>query len=253
MTLRRFVLPVLLFLAAVALWEIAVRVFAVPAYILPPPTRVVATFFRSLPLLLGHAGITLAEIFLGLLLAGGGGLGLALLLYSSDTLRHALQPFIIASQMVPVFTLAPLLIVWLGYGLGPKVAVAALIGFFPVAVNALDGLRATPRDRIDLFRTMGASRGQVLRKLLLPSALPSLFSGLKVAATLSVVGATIGEWVGARRGLGYVMLQSNARLRIDLVFAAILMLTAIGLSLFAAFRIIERRVLHWAIHDRPPE
>ncbi|MDD4903876.1 MAG: ABC transporter permease [Candidatus Bipolaricaulis sp.] len=253
MTARRFVLPVLLFLAAVALWEIAVRAFAVPAYILPAPTRVVATFFRHFPLLLGHAGVTLAEILLGLLLGGAGGLGLAILLYSSTALRQALQPFLIASQMMPVFAIAPLLIVWLGYGLGPKVAVAALIGFFPVAVNTLDGLCATPQDRIDLFRTMGASPGQMLRKLLFPTALPSLFSGLKVAATLSVVGATIGEWVGARRGLGYLMLQSNARLRVDLVFAAILMLTTIGLSLFAGFRIIERRVLHWAIHHRPPE
>jgi putative hydroxymethylpyrimidine transport system permease protein len=248
MKARRFLLPLLLFLAALGLWEIGVRAFAVPAYILPPPSRIVATLFVQFPLLLRHAGVTLAEILLGLLFGGAAGAGLAVLLYYSDPLRRALQPFIIASQMVPVFAIAPLLIVWLGYGLWPKVVVSALIGFFPVTVNALDGLRSTREDMLDLLRTMGASRRQMLGKLLLPAALPSLFSGLKIAATLSVVGATIGEWVGARQGLGYLMLQSNARLRVDLVFAAILMLTAIGLLLFAGFRIIERRVLHWAAH-----
>ncbi len=250
MTARRFLVPAFLFLGALALWEVGVRVFAVPAYILPPPTRIFETFFVQFPLLLGHAGITLAEILLGLLLGGAGGVGLAVLLFYSDGLRRAVEPFIIASQMVPVFAIAPLLIVWLGYGLWPKVVVSALIGFFPVAVSALDGLRSTRSDMVDLFRTMGASRRQTLGKLLLPAALPSLFSGLKIAATLSVVGATIGEWVGARRGLGYLMLQSNARLRVDLVFAAILMLTLIGLSLFAGFQIIERRVLYWAAHGR---
>jgi putative hydroxymethylpyrimidine transport system permease protein len=253
MTARRILSPILFFVGALAVWEIAARTFAVPVYILPPPTRILTAFFVHLPLLAAHAGVTLGEILLGLLLGGAGGLGLAVLLYSSRSVEQALHPFIIASQMVPVFAIAPLLILWLGYSVWPKVAVAALIGFFPVAVNTLDGLRSTRADMLDLFRTMGASRRQTLAKLLLPTALPSLFSGLKVAATLSVVGATIGEWVGARRGLGYLMLQSNARLRVDLVFAAILALTGIGLFLFAGFRIIERRVLHWAAHDRRPE
>ena len=249
MTARRVLVPVLLFFGALAVWELCVRIFSVPVYILPAPSRIGETFVLQFPLLLEHAGITLVEILLGLALGGAAGLGLAIVLYYSDGIRRAVEPFIIASQMVPVFAIAPLLIVWLGFGVWPKVVVSALIGFFPVAVNALDGLRSARADMLDLFRTMGASRRQTLAKLLLPAALPSLFSGLKVAATLSVVGATIGEWVGARRGLGYLMLQSNARLRVDLVFAAILMLTAIGLSLFAAFRIIERRVLHWAAHE----
>jgi len=147
--------------------------------------------------------------------------------------------------MVPVFAVAPLLIVWMGYGLWPKAAVAALIGFFPIVVNASDGLRAPGEETVELFRSLGATPWQVFRKLRFPASLPTLFAGLKVAATLCVVGATIGEWVGAHEGLGYLMLQSNALLRVDLVFAAIAMLTLLGLLLFGGLRIIERRVLRW--------
>jgi ABC-type nitrate/sulfonate/bicarbonate transport system permease component len=237
--------PALLLLALVGLWELGVRLFAVPAYILPPPSRVIIVFFLRFPTLWPHAVTTMSEILLGMLCGGLGGFALGAAIFYSPTLERALYPLIIGSQMIPVFAIAPLLVVWLGYGLWPKVAVAALIAFFPVTINTRDGLGAASPDHIDLFRSLGATGWQIFRKLRLPASTPALLSGGKVAVTLSVVGATIGEWIGARQGLGYLMLQSNAMLRVDMVFAAILALTLIGLLLFAAFRIIERRLLRW--------
>ena len=243
--LTDIVAPIVFLLVLLAMWEGAVLLFDLPHYILPAPSRIGAAFCSHFPSLLYHASVTLAEIVLGLLLGGLGGFALAVAVFYSPILERALYPLIIASQMVPVFAIAPLLIVWMGYGLWPKATVAALIGFFPVVVNASDGLRAPNQESVELFRSLGATRWQIFWKLRFPASLPTLFAGLKVAVTLCVVGATIGEWVGAYRGLGYLMLQSNALLRVDLVFAAILALSILGLFLFGALRIIERRVLHW--------
>ena len=237
--------PIVLLLVLLATWEGAVWLFDLPRYILPAPSRIAASFVSHFPSLLHHASVTLAEIVLGLLLGGLGGFALAVGVFYSPILERALYPLIIASQMIPVFAIAPLLIVWMGYGLWPKATVAALIGFFPVVVNASNGLRAPNEESVELFRSLGATRWQIFRKLRFPASLPTLFAGLKVAVTLCVVGATIGEWVGAHQGLGYLMLQSNALLRVDLVFAAILMLSILGLLLFGGLRIIERRVFRW--------
>jgi ABC-type nitrate/sulfonate/bicarbonate transport system permease component len=241
----RLLIPTSFAALLLGVWELAVRSFGVPVYILPPPSRIAITFFTRFPMLARHGATTLGEIALGLTLAASFGFLLAIALHHSRSLERGLRPFIVASQMLPVFAIAPLLVVWLGFGVWPKVVVTALIGFFPVVVSELDGLRAASRESVDLLLSMGATRRQLLTKLLLPASLPSLFSGLKLAATLSVVGATIGEWVGARRGLGYLMLESNARLHVDIVFASILMLTLIGLLLFGALRIIERWALRW--------
>jgi putative hydroxymethylpyrimidine transport system permease protein len=241
----RILAPTFLLAALLGLWEAAVRAFQVPAYLLPPPSRIFAAFGTHFSILAGHGAVTLVEILVGLALATVLGFLLALALHASPSLERALRPFLLASQIIPVFAIAPLLVVWLGYGIGPKVVVTALIGFFPVAVSEWDGLQSAGQDAVDLLRSMGATRRQLLAKLLIPTSLPSFFSGLKVASTLSVVGATIGEWVGARRGLGFLMLESNARLRVDLVFASILMLTLVGLLLYAGLRIIERRALRW--------
>ena len=227
------------------LWEALVRSLRVPPYILPPPSRIIATFATHFALLLGHAGVTLIEVILGMLFGVVGGFCLAVLIFYFRTLERALYPLIIASQMIPVFAIAPLLIIWFGYGLWPKVTVAGLIVFFPIVVNTVDGLRSVNEETIDVLRSLDASRMQIFTHVRLPACLPSLFSGLKVGVTLSVVGATIGEWVGAKSGLGYLMIQSNARLRTDLVFASILMLSLLGLLLFAITSIMERRFLRW--------
>jgi len=243
--LGRVLAPLMLLAMLLVAWELAVRLLDTPAYILPPPSRILRVLIFDFRVLLPHAMTTLAEIALGILLGGLGGFALGCAIYYSRTLEQALRPLIIGSQMLPVFAVAPLLIVWLGYGLWPKVVVAALIGFFPVTISTRDGLGSASGDMVDLFRSLGATRWKIFRKLRLPAAAPSLLSGSKVALTLSVVGATIGEWIGARQGLGYLMLQANARLQVDTVFAAILLLTLIGLSLFAGFRIIEKRLLRW--------
>lgn len=242
---RRVLVPAVLIVLALVAWEGAVRLAHLPAYILPTPSRVAATFAAQLPALARHGATTLVEIVLGLLIAAALGFGLAVLLHAFPSFERAARPFLLASQIVPVFAVAPLLVVWLGYGIWAKVVVTALVGFFPVAVSESDGLRSAGPSAIDLLRSMGATRRQILKKLLLPASLPSLFSGLKLAATLSVVGATIGEWVGARRGIGFLMLEANARQRLDLVFAAILVLTLVGLLLYLTLRIIERRALRW--------
>ncbi|MCK4599342.1 ABC transporter permease [Candidatus Bipolaricaulota bacterium] len=227
------------------LWEVGVRLFNVPFYILPTPSRILLVFFTNLPLLLSHGSMTILEVAMGMLIGGVGGIVLALIIFYSPSLERAVYPLIIASQMIPIFAIAPLLVVWFGYGLWSKATVAALIVFFPIVVNAVDGLRSVSGETIDLLRSLHASEWQIFRVVRLPASLPSFFSGLKIGITLSVVGATIGEWIGAKKGLGYLMIQSNALLRIDLVFASILTLSLLGLFLFGALRIIEQHVLRW--------
>jgi putative hydroxymethylpyrimidine transport system permease protein len=244
-TWLRWVAPFALLVVFLGVWEASVRLWDVKPFILPAPSQIATTFGQNLPLLLQHGAVTLFEIVLGLLLGSLGGILLAVFVFYSPLLDRALYPFIIGSQMIPIFAIAPILIVWMGYGLWPKVTVAALISFFPLVVNVSDGLREPSEEAVDLFRSLGATRGQIFRKLRWPACLPLMFSGLKVSATLAVVGATIGEWVGSHEGLGYLMLQSNARLRMSMVFAAIVMLAILGLLLFGAIRIIERRVVHW--------
>lgn len=236
---------ILVLILLLLLWEGAVHLFNVPFYILPPPTRVLFVFFTKLPLLLSHAATTILEIGLGIFLGAGGGIGLALLIFYSPALEQGIYPLIIASQMIPIFAIAPLLVVWFGYGLWSKAIVATLIVFFPIVVNTVDGLRSVSEETIDLLRSLRASEWQIFRMVRLPASLPFLFSGLKIGVTLSVVGATIGEWIGAKKGLGYLMIQSNALLRIDLVFASIMTLSLLGLLLFGALRIIEQRLLRW--------
>ena len=241
--------PALFLAVAIAGWELLVNLLRVPDFILPPPSQVLVTFFTRLPFLWRHTLVTLSEIVLGLIFGVAGGVLLAIGMIYSRVLERTLYPLIIASQMVPVFAIAPLLIVWLGYGLWPKVTVAALICFFPVVINMVDGLRSPTAETIDLFRCLGASERQIFIKLRVPSSMPSFLSSLKVAATLAVVGATIGEWIGSSQGLGYLMFQSNAFMRMDVVFASILALTLVGLLLFAGIRIIERRLLRWRRPD----
>lgn len=230
----------LLALGLLALWEGSCWLFRLPVYVLPAPSRIFVAFVRDFPLLLDHAAITLLEVALGLGIGGAIGLALAILAFYVRPLGQALNPFLVGSQVVPLFAVAPLLVLWFGYGIWPKVAVAAMITFFPVAMNLLDGLRSVPPELLEFFQALGAGEGRLLRLVRLPATLPFLLSGLRVGATLSLVGATVGEWVGASRGLGYLMIQANARLRMDRVFAVVLLLTLLGLGLFGALGGLER-------------
>ena len=237
--------PALLLAAILGLWEWGVRAFGIPFYILPAPSRIATLLVTERALLASEAAVTLLEIFLGFGIAFVMGIGLALLIFASRTVERAVYPLVIASQTVPVFAIAPLLIVWLGYGMLSKVAMAALIVFFPIVVNTVDGLRAADPDIINLLLILGATPAQVLVKIRAPAALPFVFSGIRIAVATSVIGAVIGEWVGATQGLGFLMIHANAQLHVDLVFAAITVLSLMAVGLFLAVSGVEWLALPW--------
>lgn len=238
--LARCAQSALVVVGILALWEGCCQLLRLPVYVLPAPSRIFAAFVRDFHLLLHHAAITVLEVALGLGIGAAVGIAVAVLAFYVRPLGQALTPFLVGTQVVPIFAVAPLLVLWFGYGIWPKVAVAAMITFFPVAINLLDGLRSIPSGLLEFFQALGVREPKLLRLVRLPATLPFLLSGLRVGATLSLVGATVGEWVGASRGLGYLMIQANARLRMDRVFAAVLLLTLLGLGLFAALTGLER-------------
>ena len=202
----------------------------VPHFILPSPIRVAEALWSNLELIIEHAGITIAEVIIGLMIGSLLGAVTAIQLMVSPLARRFLLPVLVFSQAVPVFALAPILTLWLGYGLASKIAMAVLIIYFPVASNFFDGLRRTDSGLLDLAQVMGANPSRVLWRLRVPAALPSLGSGLRLAAVYAPIGAVIGEWVGASKGLGYLMLLANGRAKIDLMFASLFVL-----ALFTVF------------------
>jgi ABC-type nitrate/sulfonate/bicarbonate transport system permease component len=241
----RFFYPLVLVVLMLAVWEGAARLYNIPHYILPAPGLIVQTALNKYPVFLRHTGVTAQEVVGGGLLGIAVGMALALVMFLCSPLEKALYPLIVASLNVPVFAIAPLLVVWFGYGYQSKVIMAATIVFFPITVSTLDGLKRTDPDLIRLLRTMGASNRQILFKLRFPAALPALFSGLKLSAVYATIGAVVGEWVGAGAGLGYLMLSANAQLRIAEVFVAIMCLTPIGLLLLGGVHVLERWLLPW--------
>ncbi len=238
--LAKYAQSALVVAGILALWEGGCRVFRVPLYVLPAPSLILTTFLREFPLLVYHAEVTVVEVALGLGIGAIIGIAVAALAFYVRPVGQALTPFLVGTQVVPIFAVAPLFVLWFGYGIWPKVAVAAMITFFPVAMNFLDGLRSVPVELLEFFQALGAREAKLLRLVRIPATLPFLLSGLRVGATFSLVGATVGEWVGASRGLGYLMIQANARLRMDRVFAVVLFLTLLGLGLFAALAWLER-------------
>ncbi|MDS4040422.1 MAG: ABC transporter permease [Candidatus Competibacter sp.] len=234
-------------------WQMVVVLGELPPYILPDPLAVAASLWRNSGSLFRHAGITALEIVLGMLLGTALGCGSALALGYSRRARRWLLPVLIASQAVPVFAIAPLLVLWLGYGMGSKIAMAMLVIYFPVTANFYDGLRHTPSGWLDLARVMlpEKQRWAVLRHIAIPAALPALASGLRVAAAVAPIGAVLGEWVGSSAGLGYLMLHANSRMQVDLMFAALLVLALLAVGLYFAVDAGLRRLLPW--HPAAPE
>lgn len=241
----RFFRGLVIFAGLLLIWQLVVWASDVPPYILPGPQRVLAALIQRAPLILSHAGVTLAEILLGLVFGVLLGCLSALSLASFAPLRRWLLPVLVVSQAIPVFALAPILVLWLGYGLASKVAMATLIIYFPVTAAFFDGLRRTEPGWLDLARTMNGGRWAVLRHIRIPAALPALTSGLRVATAVAPIGAVVGEWVGSSAGLGYLMLHANARMQVDLMFAALLVLAAIALGLYLAVDHLGRRAVPW--------
>ena len=215
----------------VGLWQALVVLADLPAFILPSPMRVGQALWANAELIAGHAMVTLTEVLIGLGLGAVLGAVTAIGLALSPLARLVVRPMMVLSQALPVFALAPVLTLWLGYGLGPKVIMALLIIYFPVTSAFFDGLMQTPRGMLDLGRVMQGRRWQIMRHIRIPAAIPGLASGLRLAAVYAPIGAIIGEWVGASQGLGYLMLLANGRAKIDLMFAALLVLAVMTLLL----------------------
>jgi ABC-type nitrate/sulfonate/bicarbonate transport system permease component len=234
-------------------WELAVRLFAVPDYLLPPPSGVAAELVARFALLARHASVTLGEVGVGLAAAVGGGAVLAVAMASMRFLHRALYPLLAFLQAVPKVTVAPLFVIWLGYGLGSKVLMVFLIAFFPIAVNLTTGLLLVDADLLRLMRSYRATGWQIFRTVRVPNAVPFLLAGLRIAVALAVVGAVVAEFVGADRGLGYLILLANAELRTPLLFACLVWLGAIGVGLFALVHWLERRLSPWVRGLRGPD
>ncbi|MBU8538196.1 ABC transporter permease [Falsiroseomonas tokyonensis] len=236
------------FLAAlglVLLWQGFVWLTEVPPFLLPAPSRVAFALADRWESILDHALITAAEILLGLALGALLGIATALVLVAWREGRRWLLPLLLISQAIPVFAIAPLLTLWLGFGMASKVAMATLIIFFPVATAFYDGLRRTEPGLLDLATTMGAGGLSTLWRVRVPAALPSLASGLRVAAAVAPIGAVVGEWVGASAGLGYLMLHANGRSQTDVMFAALFVLMLMALALWFATDWLLRRAIPW--------
>jgi putative hydroxymethylpyrimidine transport system permease protein len=247
---RRALPATALLVAAGGVWQLCVWAFSVPDWLFPAPSAIAADFGRDGGLLARNSWVTVREVLLGYALAVAGGLALALLLHASSAVRRALYPILLASQTVPVVVLAPVLAIALGYDLAPKLVVVGLVCFFPVVVGAVDGLASVDEQYRRMMLTLDASRLSIFRRVEFPSALPSLFSGLRVAAAYASVGAVFGEWSGASAGLGYVMQQAAPALDTPRIFAAIAILSAISLALFALVGAVERATVPWAREER---
>ena len=234
----------LIFLVLVT-WESACRGFNIPDFILPPPSRIITVAVLQAPMLLPHAATTAMEVLIGILLSLMVSVPLAMIMFANPAVENAIAPFLVASQAVPVFAIAPLLVIWLGYGIASKILMAAVIIFFPITVSLLEGFKSCDSEFRVLFQLMGAGFWKTMRLLYWPWALPHFFAGLKVGVSVATIGAVIGEWVGAQQGLGYLMIQANARLKVDLVFAAILWLSVMGVSLWVLVGFLEKRVIRW--------
>ncbi len=221
-------------LLLLAIWQGLIWALAPPKFILPSPALVAETLWTSRALIAEHAWVTLYEVLLGLALGTAFGIATAIQLATSPIARRLLRPILAFSQAIPVFALAPILTLWLGYGIVSKIVMAVIIIYFPVTSAFFDGLMRTPTGYLDLARTMGATDRAILRHLRIPAAIPALGSGLKLAAVYAPIGAVIGEWVGASKGLGYLMLLANGRAKTDLMFAAVLVLGVLSMTLYVA-------------------
>ncbi|MDD2391291.1 MAG: ABC transporter permease [Desulfobacterales bacterium] len=241
----RITRPAILILSLVLAWQLLVAVTGVPHYILPGPVPVVKAIFGNFPTLLFHLKTTLTEMVAGLFIGTFLGTGFALTMIVSPHLKRWMLPVIVISQAIPVFALAPVLVLWIGYGMASKIAMAVLIIFFPVTASFYDGMQRTEADLLELARIMDATPLATLRHIVIPSALPAFASGLRVATAVAPIGAVIGEWVGSSSGLGFYMLHANARMQIDIMFAALTLLSVISLALYFSIDRFLDKLIFW--------
>jgi putative hydroxymethylpyrimidine transport system permease protein len=228
---------------AFALWEMLVHFFSVPDWLLPPPSQIFVELFNTKGLLYFHAQITLREIIIGLLVSLCLAFSLSIAISWSAIVERTLLPFVITSQIIPIFTLAPLILIWVGTGISSKIVVVVLFTFFPVVISTVNGLKSGDKKMSDMLKTLGANKVQLYMKFYVPNALPQIFSGIKVAAVLSVIGAVIGEWIGSSGGLGWLIKLSGPQFQTERIFAAIFVLSILALSLYMITVILEKILL----------
>jgi putative hydroxymethylpyrimidine transport system permease protein len=248
---RKYLAPIAVILLLLGIWELAARwdwisnALNIEDFLVPAPTDIAKSLWEDRSLLSSNAWVTLKEVLFGFAIAAAAGFGFALLIHLSDTARRAVYPLLVASQTIPIVILAPILVVWFGFGLTPKLVIVALICFFPITVNTLDGLRSVDPDLTKMMRSLGAGRLQRLWRAEIPTALPYAFSGARVAITVSVIGAVFAEYVGSSEGLGHLINQAQAQLLTARSFAAVVVLSAMAILLFALVSLIERKVITW--------
>ncbi|MSO41278.1 MAG: ABC transporter permease [Solirubrobacterales bacterium] len=231
-----------------AQWHVLSDLLGIRDFLIPAPTDIAAALWEDRQLLADNAWVTFREVVLGFLCAVVIGVGFAIALHLSETLRRSVYPLLVGSQTVPLIVIAPILVVWFGFDIGPKLAIIALICFFPITVNTLDGLRSVDPDLLKMMRTLGADRRQMLGRAELPTALPFAFSGAKIAVAVAVIGAVFGEWAGSSAengGLGQVILVASGQLLTARMFAAIFVLSVMAIALFSLIALAERRIVTW--------
>lgn len=236
---------IILVLGLIAIWQLIVSAFALPDYILPTPLQVVRVLFAQWQLIAEQTFYTLIEMFIGTLLAIFLGSIFALTLVLSRHIRFWVFPILVITQIIPTFAIAPLLVIWFGYGMTSKIITVVIMLFFPIASTFYEGLKSTPLVWMEMAKIMGANRLRSLFRIQIPAALPALFSGIKIAIVFAPIGAIVSEWVGASRGLGFLMLNANGQLQIDLVFACLLVLIALTLLAYQLAEKIKHRVVYW--------
>jgi ABC-type nitrate/sulfonate/bicarbonate transport system permease component len=251
--MRRWLLPLLAILLLLGIWQLYVALSGISSLVLPSPIEVVRALIDDRGTLWHNLKPTAAEIFLGVLLGAVVGLLAAVALHFSGVVRQATYPLLVATQTIPIPILAPLLVVWLGFGLLPKLVIVGLVSFFPVLLMTLSGFGAVDPDLIKLLRTFEAGRWQTFRRVELPSALPALFAGAKLAAVFSVIGAILAEWAGSNSGLGYLLTVTVANLEMSEAFASVVVLAAFAILLFAILTLAERRTLPWVHRQKSSE
>jgi NitT/TauT family transport system permease protein len=247
------VLPLAGIVTFLAVWQLVVIIYKMPPYLLPTPTAIAASFIDEFPTLLSNGWVTVYEMLVGYAMAVGIAIPLAIAITSSRRFNEFVMPTILFFQIVPKVAIAPLFLVWFGVGSTPKILVAFLISFFPIVIDTAVGLRSMSTEMADLARSMGATRLQIFTKFRLPTSLPYLFSGLKVAATLAIAGTVVGEFVGADSGLGYLLLVTNSNLETALIFATIVALTIIGLVFYYIVELLEGLLIPWHVTHRARE
>lgn len=243
--MMRSLRPLIVAIGLLLLWQAIVLITDAPKFILPSPLQVFDKIVLHHDLLFEHGLVTLAEILLGFFFGVLLGLFSAFLLIWYRSLRGWMLPVLVISQAIPVFAIAPVLVLWLGFGMASKVVMTVLIIYFPVTAACYDGLRHTRHEWLDLATTMGASKLTMLLQIRLPASLPVMGAGLRVAASVAPIGAIVGEWVGSSTGLGYLMLHANARMQVDLMFAALLVLAVMAVTLYFLVDVLVRRLTPW--------